>query len=257
MDRKIRDRRQSVSRQRGGRRAALIFVLFLAVAAAVLFLWLRSSDVFAVKTITATATERITRDDISLVASQALGASLLRLSTGDLEEALRALPYVRSAEVYRRFPNALDVQLEEYEPVARLRCADGAVWLVAEDGRVLEAVASPAGAALPLFVPATGEEPVAGELVSEAVVQALPLAVILMGADVSVHLASAREIRVSASGATTIVLQDGAELRLGDTTKLEHKLKAAIQIIDSCLRDGEQLEYVDVTAPPRVAVKRK
>ena len=257
MDDKIRDRRQAVSRQRGRRRASLVFVLFLLVAAGVLFLWLRSSDVFAVRTVTATATERVAQEDVSRITTEALGSSLLRLSTGDLEEALRALPYVRSAEVYREFPNTLDVRLDEYEPAARMRAGDGAVWLLADNGRALEVVIPPRGAGLPLIIPAAAEAPVAGQQVSEAVAEALPLAVILSSAGVDDVLASANEIRVSASGAGTIMLRGGAELRLGDMTRLEEKLKAAAQIIQQCLRDEKQLEYVDVSVPARVAVKAK
>ncbi|MBN1322227.1 MAG: FtsQ-type POTRA domain-containing protein [Thermoleophilia bacterium] len=257
MDRKIRDRREAVSRRRGRRRASLIFVLALLVAAAVLFVWLRSSDVFAVRTVTATVTERVAEDEVSRVAGEAIGASLLRLSTDDLEDALLALPYVRSAEVYRRFPNTLDVRLEEYEPVARLQAGDGAVWLVAENGRALEVVVPPRGAGLPLVVPSAGEAPVAGQQVSEVVARALPLAVLMAGEEADEHLASAKDIRVSASGAVTIVLKGGTELRLGDLTNLEQKLKAALQIIDQRLRDGERLEYVDVTVPDKLAVKAK
>ncbi len=95
------------------------------VAAAGLFLWLRSSSVFAVNTVVATATERVTREEIVEATSAAMGVSLLRLSTGAIEEALSALPYVRSAEVYRSFPNGLEVRVVEYEPVARVQASQG------------------------------------------------------------------------------------------------------------------------------------
>lgn len=235
----------------------MVFVVLLLVAAAVLFLWLRSSDVFAVRTVTATASERVAEEDVSRIASEALGASLLRLSTSDLEKALLALPYVRSAEVYRGFPNTLEVRLEEYEPVARLKVGDGAVWLVAENGRVLEAVIPPRGAALPLIVPATPESPEPGQEISELVKQAVPLAMLLSTDEMSEQLSSLDRILVSASGVVTVLLRGGIELRLGDMTKLEQKLKAAIQVIEQRLRAGEQLEYVDVSVPNKVAVKLK
>ena len=257
MNSRIRDRRRAVGRQRGRRRAGLVFVFGLLVAAAVLFVWLRSSDVFAVRTVTATATERIAQEEVSRVASEAIGESLFRLSTADLEEALRSLPYVRSAEVYRRFPNTLDVRLEEYEPIARLKAGDGAVWVVADNGRALEEVVPPAGAGLPLVVPSTDETPVAGQQVSEIVAQALPLAVIMADESANRHLASAKEIWVSPSGALTIVLKEGAELRLGDPTKLDQKLKGALQIIEQYLRDGTPLEYVAAAVADKLAVVAK
>ena len=73
-----------------------------------------------------------------------MGVSLLRVSTGEVKKALAALPYVRSVDVYRVFPNTLEIELVEYEPLARVQASEGNVWLVSDDGRVLERVdASP------------------------------------------------------------------------------------------------------------------
>ncbi len=117
---------------------SFIFPLVVLLCAGAAFLWLRSTDVFAVRQIVATATERVTKEEIAQVASQAMGGSLLKLSTGALEEAFVELPYVRSAEVHRCFPDSLEIELVEYEPVARLQDQSGSVWLMSETGRVLE-----------------------------------------------------------------------------------------------------------------------
>ncbi len=257
MDRKIRERRRLVSRQRGRRRAGLIFVFVLIIAGVVLFVWLRSSDVFAVKMVTATATEQVTQEDISRATADALGASLLSLSTGEIEQALLMLPYVRSAEVHRRFPNTLDVRVEEYQPVARLQVDSDAVWLVAENGRALEKANPPKGSDLPLLVVTGSESPVAGQEVPEVVRGALPLAVLLLSQEMREKLPAIEEVSVSSGGMAVVKLDGGTQLRLGDTTDLEHKLMVAAKIIHQYLRDGEQLEYIDVTVPDRVAVKAK
>ena len=86
--------------------------------------------------------------------SSARGVSLLKLSTGAIEKRLTRLPYVRSVQVYRDFPHTLEIRLVEYEPVARVRAAEGKVWLVADDGRLLEKIDAPAPSPLPLVVPA-------------------------------------------------------------------------------------------------------
>ena len=56
--------------------ACLVIVLAL-------FLWLRSSDVFAVKRITVTALEHVSVEDISQATTGARGVSLLRLDLGE------------------------------------------------------------------------------------------------------------------------------------------------------------------------------
>lgn len=255
MDDRIRDRRRSVNRERGRRRGGLVLVAVLLVVAAVLFLWLRSSDVFAVKRVTATATQRATEQQISGLTSEALGGSLLSLSTGAIEEALLTVPYIRSAEVYRRFPDTLDIRLVEYEPVARLRVGNGATWLVAENGRALEKVSPPRGSGLPLVVSAGTVTPVAGETVPGTIVSALPVVALLETDDIRGKLPAVDRILVSAAGTIVVVLKGGSELRLGGATELERKLMVAIDIIQRYLRDDKQIDYVDVSVPHRPAVK--
>jgi cell division protein FtsQ len=261
MDDRFRERRRSIFRLRGRRRGGLVFVAVLVVAAAVLFVWLRSSDVFAVRRITATATECVTQQQIADATSGALGVSLLRVSTKSIKDTLAALPYVRSVEVYRDFPNTLEVRVVEYQPVARLQAADGAAWFVSEDGRVLEKAGSSSRPSLPVVVPATPVTPVAGEQLPTAVVEALPVVSLLRESGVrhgaQASLAALKEVGISAGGEVTIKLSNGIELRLGSPTQLEYKLTVAADIIQQCLRDEKQVEYVDVSVPERAAVKPK
>jgi cell division protein FtsQ len=255
MDRKVRDRRRSVNRQRGRRRASLVFVFALVLAVVALFVWLRSSDVLAVKKIVATATEHVTAGEISRAASEARGVSLLQLSTGTIEHNLMTLPYVRSAEVHRRFPDTLDVRLVEYEPTARLQDGSGGIWLVTEDGRVLEQSPVSTASELPLVVAAGRVSPVAGEWVPSVIADALPVAALLQNKAVAGSLPAIDQIVISAAGDVVVKLKGGAELRLGAPTELKQKLKVAADRIQQYLRDGKQVRYVDASVPARVAVK--
>ena len=74
MDEKVRERRRSVSRERGRRRGRTVPAACPVVVAAGAFLWLRSSDVFAVETVTATATEHVTKETGSRQAVAGAGA---------------------------------------------------------------------------------------------------------------------------------------------------------------------------------------
>jgi cell division protein FtsQ len=260
MDERIRDRRRSILRSQGRRYGLLFAVAAVLVVGAALFVWLRSSDVFAVERVTATATASVTSDDIARATSPALGVSLLRVSTSAIEKALLALPYVRSAQVYRDFPHTLEVHIVEYRAAARVRAADGTTWLVSEDGRVLAKVDPPAGASLPLLISETPLSPVAGATIPEAVAASLPVATLLRDgqADATLQpIASLKEIDVSAGGEVSVKLSSAMELRLGQPSKLESKLKAAAEIIQQCLRDQKQVEYVDVSVPDRPAVMAK
>lgn len=254
MDKRVRERRRSVNRERGRRRAVMLVALAAVLIAVGLFLCLRSSDVFAVKRVTATAVEHVTEDEIGQATADARGVSLLRLSTAAIEADLSALPYVRDVEVHRRFPDTLEIRLVEYEPIACLRAADGKTWLVGDDGRALEPTNS---ATLPLLVPTTAVKPVAGETVPESIVAALPAAGLLVSEEIADALPDVDHISVSSGGEVSVLLVGGAELRLGNASELKRKLTVAAEIVERYLRDGKQIEYVDASVPSRVAVNAR
>lgn len=246
-----------MNRERGRRRAGLIFVFALVVVAAVAFLWLRSSSVFAVDTVTASATSHVTKEQIAEAAAQARGQNLLKVSTGSIERALSALPYARTVHVYRRFPDGLDIQIEEYEPAAAVQAASGKPWLIAEDGRVLEKATQRSLSSVPLIVGAEGLQVQPGGNIPSALLSALPVVQMLDTPEVSAGLPALEYISVSTGGDVVVHLQGGTELRLGEPVDLKQKMMDAAEIIQKYLRDGKTLEYVDASAGGRLAVKAK
>jgi cell division septal protein FtsQ len=253
MDKRLRARRRTVGRERGRRRAGVVLIVVVLIACVALFLWLRSSDVFAVKQVVATATDHVPVEQIYEATEAARGVSLLALSTAAIEAELAALPYVRDVEVHRRFPATLEVELAEYAPEARVRAPSGDVWLVAEDGRVLE---NTKRTELPLIVSADTLTLVAGEYVPAAIADALLLARLMVSPGSALaDMPAMHHISVSTGGNLTVVLAGGTELRLGDSQELEQKLTVAGAIVEQYLRDGKRLLYVDASVPDRVAVK--
>ncbi len=253
MDRKVRERRQVVSRERGRRRAGWIVVAACLLIALGLFLWLRSSDVFAVKRVTSTALEHVSTQEVERATAEARGVSLLRLGLNGVEKKLLQLPYVRSATLHRAFPNTLEVTLEEYQPAACVQATDGARWLVSDDGRVLE---KKTDAALPLIVPESRLDLEPGGKLPQIVAQALPITAALADPAVADVLPKVTKITVSSGGDVTLQLSGPIELRLGDPQQsLKQKLKVAGTIVQQYLRDGKVLSYVDARVPDRPAVK--
>ena len=257
MDNKVRERRRLVNRERGRRRAGLIFVCVLALVAVVLFLWLRSSSVFAVEHVTAPVTRHVTEQQIADAVSDARGVSLLKVSTGSIEKALGGLPYVRSIHAYRKFPHTIEIRIEEYDPVARLQTVDGKAWLVSDSGRLLEAAGTQSGSSLPLVVTATPFQARAGGDIPPVVLAALPVAELLRTTAVSSALPALDHLTVSTGGEVVVHLQGGAELRLGEPVDLKQKIMVATELVQKYLRDGKTLEYVDASAADRPAVKAK
>jgi cell division septal protein FtsQ len=213
--------------------------------------------VFAVKKITATGVERVSAEQIADVTAGVTGQSLLSLSTKAVEKSLLALPYVQSAAVHRCFPNTLEIELVEYEPVARMQGDGGEVWVVSDSGRVLQGTDASQFPDLPLLVPDSSFFVAAGEQVPAAVADTLPLAVLLQAEEIRAQLPALARIAVSAAGCAVVVLEGGGELRLGDPVGLDHKLDVALDIVRQCLAEGRQIEYIDASVADRVAVKAK
>lgn len=112
--------------------------------------------------------------------------------------AVAALPWVARVEVRKRWPDRLEVRLEEHTPVARW--ADGR--MLSEDGKLFDAPEG-AGAGLPLF---EGPESRAADLMSMHSI-ARPL-FLPLGLKVE-------RVALSARGSWTLVLDDGTEIEAG------------------------------------------
>ena len=91
------------------------------------------------------APDHVTRSEIERGVRSAVRGNFFTLDLEAIRDAFTRLPWVRSAELRRRWPNRLDVSLEEHVPLAR--------WtgkaLVNTHGEVFEATFD---GPLPLFV---------------------------------------------------------------------------------------------------------
>jgi cell division septal protein FtsQ len=257
MDERIHSRRRSVrlDRSRGRRTALLLAGLLICCLAA--FLVLRSTDVFAVKRITASGADEITKEQIAAATSGAMGKSLLSVSTGPVKKALLALPYVESVEVTRAFPNTLEIKLVEYKPVARLQTGEGQTWLVSDTGKVLEDPGPALLQGLPLLVPDDPFTVAVGERLPAVIADVLPLAEYIQSDAMRAQLPAIARIAISTAGCAAVVLEQGGELRLGTPEGIEQKLGVAVDIVKKWLAQGRLIEYVDASVADRVAVKAK
>lgn len=254
MDRKVRERRRSVHRERGRRRAVIAGCVIAVLILLGVFLWLRSSSVFAVRVITVTGLTHVSSQTISEATASAKGVNLLRLDTDSLKQKLLALPYVKTVSIHRKFPNTLELTLSEYQPVACLLMQDGSSWVVSAEGRILE---QKADRALPVVVSEAPVWPKAGAFLPATVVSALQVATAVTDETLAAQLHNISQIKVAPHGELTVVLANSVELRLGQGTDLNQKLKVAATIIQQYLRDGKGLTYIDVSVPGKAAVNEK
>ena len=257
MDDRIRKRRRSVRWQRGRGRRTLLLLVGLLLCSTAAFLWLRSTDVFDVQRVTASGAERVTREQLVAATSSTMGESLLSLSTVSIKEALLALPYVESVSVIRAFPNTLEIRVKEHRPVARLQTASGESWVVSEEGKVLEDTEPGLLPGLPLVVSEMAASVSTDRGLPQTLASVLPLAECLESGEMLDRLPPVSSVAVSAAGCASLVLEDGGELRLGTPGDWLEKLQVAVEVVERCMSEGRDIEYVDVSVIDRVAVKAK
>jgi len=120
----------------------LPYAVIAAVAAAMpyagyrLYLYVLTSPHFAAKTINVSGNVHVHRDAVLGAAGLAEGINVLSLDESDAEEALRALPWTRSAIVDGQLPDHVEVSIVERKAVAVV--VEEKSWLVDEDGNVFK-----------------------------------------------------------------------------------------------------------------------
>jgi len=124
-----------------------------------------------------------------------------------LRAELGALPWVKTVEVRKRWPDRLEVSIVEYRPLARW----GDKRMLSENGELFPAPKG-LGSRLPLFV---GPDSRAPDMVAFHA-QARPL---FLGSGLQVS-----EVRLSARGSWSLLLSDGTDVEVGRNDE-EHRLQ--------------------------------
>ena len=229
-----------------GRVLLVGFALLAAAVAA--YVGARETDVFAVQEIEVEgAPPRVARRAEQALAGPLVGRSLLQVDTADLERALAGLPDVKPVSYDRAYPQTLRVRLLAERPVAVLRRGADA-WLVSERGRVLGTLGERRPAKLPRIWVAQLAAPREGVVLEldEARRPALALGAVL--ATESAFLSRIRDARLQGEE-ITLVLRNGAYLRLGPPHDIGLKIAVAKQVlsVSGPIGDG----YLDVSVPQR------
>ncbi len=178
----------------------------------------------------------VTLDQVETIVRREVKGNFFTLDLARARAVFEKLPWVRKANVRRRWPNRLEVALEEHVPLARwgdaaLVNAQGEVFAAAYDGK------------LPLFIgPQTSVKEIAIQYGyfrrSLAAIGQVPA-----------------QVQVSARGAWQIRLESGITLELG-RERIEPRLDRFISVYDRTIdRLQRKLDYIDLRYPNGFAVR--
>lgn len=188
------------------------------------------SPLFPVRTVELiTPLKQVPREAVERAVRQQLGGNFFGARIGDVRRALEQVPWVRSVEVRRVWPDRLEIAIEEHVALARW----GATALVNTYG---ERFAGRGGAELPLFIGPDGSE-------AEVAGRYLRFVRILRPRD-----ASLERVVLTRRYAWQLRLANGLNLMLGrDGDVAEQRLQRFVDVYDETLgRMAGRHEYVDL-----------
>jgi cell division protein FtsQ len=238
VDPRVRARRVAVLRAQGRRRRRVLLAV-LAVGAVAAGVWaVVQSPLLDVDRIAVHGARNAEAADIRRAAGVDRGDPIAVVDTGDVEQRVEQVAWVREAHVRRELPGRVVITLEERVPVAWSRRDAATVALVDGDGRVLaDSPWPPEG--LPELVELT--------IVPGAGGQVVPRAGARLVASVPAALRERAAIVTGDAGATTAHLDGGIEVRFGRAVDGEEKGRAALAVLETL---GDRwVAYIDVRVP--------
>jgi cell division protein FtsQ len=236
VDPRVRERWIAARRAEGRRRLRWV-VAVLGLAALVAVAWgVSVSPLLDVDHVVVVGTHHATAAEIESAAGIHRGDALAWIDTGRAVDGVDALPYVRSARIERRWPDAVRIAVVERVAVAWVE-GGGRRAVVDGSGRVLELVTDPP-AGLPRLASTTAVPPVGGWIRGVAAAR--------VAAGLGALAGGAQSITSTAAG-VNLQLVNGPELRLGDPDRVAVKVRAATAVLGAM--QGQVVHYVDVSVP--------
>lgn len=240
-------------RKKAGTRVAAIRVLIVILAAALVsaLIWLLLfSSVFRLETSQISVSggnEWVSEKDVLDIANQQSGKSLFLVSVDKVSSQLKNIPGVTQANVVKRYPRSLEIDIKAQQPAAMLKEPDGTLVAVDRKARVLNAVGKASMKGIPVIEVSSVDNGLNSRAVKEAltILGGLPDTMRTVITKVSAKTQDSITTELS-SGKYVVVWGDSSEL----------KLKSAI--VDKLLSDPSLIgdkHQIDVSAPSRPIIK--
>lgn len=181
--------------------------------------------------------KHVTREQVQYIVKQQMKGNFFTLDLKKSRTAFEKLPWVRVVNVRRRWPDRLDVTLEEHVELARW----GNMAMVNTKGEIFRAASD--NRTLPVFAGRTGDEQEITQkyLIFKAKLEPLKLA--------------PTQIVLSARHAWQLRLDNGMVIELG-REQVEQRITKFIAIYDRTLSKLQRsVQYVDLRYPNGFAVR--
>jgi cell division protein FtsQ len=223
-------REQRLRRQRRALRLRIALVALGLIGLIAGAVALYNSNTFAIEEVQVEGLTELTAEEVIAVAALPEGATLIRFPRAEMEVRLLAHPWISSAHIGRRFPDALVIHLEERKPVALVDTGEAAFWLVDSQSTVLgQRTPDATETAAAVVRDLTDFEPVEGERSESA---ALENALRVIEGLSDELRARVRAVSAPSVDLTTLITVDDIEILVGSAEDIEKKDAVALRIME-------------------------
>jgi len=126
------------------------------------------TPVFHIREITVTGTKNLSAEKVLDASGLSVGTNIFTFQTVDTEKKIAALPFVKSANVTRVFPNKVSIGITECKPVAEIVCGEALFLTVDETGKILDSTGDTEKYNVPIIEGITVEQFEVGKIVDTA-----------------------------------------------------------------------------------------
>ena len=177
------------------------------------------------------------------------GTNFMLAPAGRMQAQIRALPWVRSATVHRRFPHTVTVDMTLREPVAQVQTTGG-IWEVDKDGVPIRIARTEAAGRLPMIVWQQPTVVKPGSVFGDHALQSALALSRWAQNETRIHLA---KIEVDQSDNICLNMKDGIPIKFGPDTETERKQALIANLYRRDSDIARRIQQIDISCPSDVA----
>ncbi len=223
---------------------SLFFIFFILLASFVLLV----SPLFEIREITVEGNRELTPEKIIAQSGITAGVNIFKVNLRESAAAVKTLPMVKEADVFRDLPGRVVIKVAERKPVALVPAQDGFVAVDMDGVCVRGARVGEKG--LPVITGIDAQVPYLGQSLQSENLAFVLKVIAELPAELVNNLS---EVKRDQNGQIILYTLQGVPCRLGYPDDAAKKGTILIQVLKE-LR-GRKIEYIDLSLPGAPVVK--
>jgi cell division septal protein FtsQ len=236
--------------------AALLSLVTVSVLLVSAYLYVSNSDYFAIKHVTISGIDKVSRDEILAVSGLDAGSNILTFDADEAEMALGGLPWLDQVQISKMMPDSVMVEVQEYQ--AKALVSLGRLYYMDKSGVPFRQLLPGENPELPIVSGFSEDELLnPGPVTRRAVDEIFWLVEALSERNDDFSLDNVSEINYDmVRGLTLFTKNRGLEVKIGFGAYTE-KFRRLGRVLAHLKQRGkyEGLAYLNLEASPRVTVR--